>query len=417
MIGLESCGGDRPIGMSFRGKGVNPFHTLLVCPDFKPTLGGEGELAFNLARQLQALGHEISVLVPPCSHRVPEDAMLSGAVIRQLDLESFPPLSRLVGWLRWPFAMFAMIRVLKRVIRETGSTVILVTSYHTWVTLAIRTTGLPFALFLHGEEVTRSARRGRIGKWFFHETSRAAAQLFFNSNYSMLQIEKFSPALLEKSESVGCGVDADITWRTDRREEARETLSVNGHPMLLTVARLILRKGIGTVIRAMPRILDRYPGARYVIVGEGQDRLQLEELVRETGVADHVVFTGRVDDDRRQQFYAASDIYIMVSHPGPLGDVEGFGLTFLEANLHGLPVIGSRCGGIPEAVGDGDNGLLVAPETPAEIVEAVANLVDHPDRCRRMAQRGQERIRSQYNWRLITERIADRLSSLQGDLR
>ena len=129
-------------------------------------------------------------------------------------------------------------------------------------------------------------------------------------------------------------------------------------PILLTVARLMSAergeyKGVDTVIEAMPEVLAAFPGVRYVIVGDGDDRPRLERLANRTGVQDRVTFTGAVDAAALRGFYEACEIFVMPSR------TEGFGIVFLEAMAVGKPVIGGNHGGTPEVWADGTAGFLV----------------------------------------------------------
>ena len=138
-------------------------------------------------------------------------------------------------------------------------------------------------------------------------------------------------------------------------------------------------------------------------------------MVKQVGVTDHVIMTGRVDEQTKQHIYAAGDVYVMVSYPGQRGEVEGFGISFLEANLHGLPVIGSRCGGISESVEHERSGLLVDILRPDQVAAAVDRLLNDPEQRHQMAQRGRQRIENQFNWRTIAECVGDRLASVAGN--
>lgn len=114
---------------------------------------------------------------------------------------------------------------------------------------------------------------------------------------------------------------------------------------------------------------------------------------------------GRVDHETKEKLFAASDVYVMVSEPGEVGEEEGFGITFLEANWYGLPVVGSRCGGIPESVEDGINGLLVQPPSPDAVAAAVLRLLGDAALRRDLVHRGRSRISERLNWPAIAQRV------------
>ena len=385
---------------------------LLICSEFKPSLGGEAELAYQLALAIDEQENKLSVLAPPCDQEVAEDHKLSNTPIRELDVAAFPPLQRIKGWLYWPFAMIKMIRTMKKVVKAKKTNVILITSYHSWVTMAVRALNIPYALFLHGEDLTLTFARGPIHRWICARACRDAKHIFFNSHYSREQIAQISPSFLKKSESIGCGVNQKIHWTTKERAAARKQLGWEDELVIITVARLIMRKGLATVIEALPLIHQYAPNCRYVIVGDGPDRTTLEKLICKLQLDKNVLFTGRIDNEEKERLYAAADIYAMVSHPGKRNEVEGFGITFLEANLHGLPAIGSRCGGIPDAVEDGVNGLLVEPNSPGEVAAAVQRLASDSALRHQMAQQGQRRIREKFNWTTIASRVVRQLNNI-----
>ena len=144
---------------------------------------------------------------------------------------------------------------------------------------------------------------------------------------------------------------------------------------MLTVARLVRRKGFDTVIRALPHILERVPNAHYVMVGGGPDEGYFRSLVRELGVGDQVTFAGRVDDVLLPAFYHACDTYIMPTRPSEDGsEVEGFGIVYLEAAAAGKPAIGGRAGGVADAIIHGETGLLVDPLNVEQVAEAAIRL-------------------------------------------
>lgn len=378
---------------------------LMVCPDYKPNVGGEAELASGLVRGLRDRGNRVTVLAPVHPGDSPEDSELEGTVVRELDLDRFLPLSSARGWLVWPGAMAGLVRTVHRLKRTVSPEVCLVTTYMTWPTLAVRLSGLPYGLFLHGEDLSLYERRGGIAWRLFLSACRSARRIFFNSEFSRRLLLRRLPEAASRSEAVGCGVRRDISWTSDRRGEARRDLGWDHGPVLLTIANLYLKKGIQTVLRALPEIRRHHPAVRYVVVGEGPDGPALRAVARAEDVSACVVFRDRVDSETKEKLFAASDVYVMVSEPGEWGQEEGFGITFLEANWHGLPVVGSRCGGIPESVEDGVSGLLVEPGSPDQVATAVRRLLDDPELRRDFARGGRRRITERLNWPAIARRV------------
>lgn len=388
---------------------------LMICPDYKPNVGGEAELAFALAQALDARGSRVTVLAPAHLGGAPEDRELSGAVVRDMDLERFRPLSTPAGWLTWPGAMTGLVRTVRRLSREVAPEAVLVTTYMTWPTLAVRLSGLPYSLFLHGEDISLVERRGGWVERLFRRACRSAHRIFLNSEFSRRLLLRNFPELASISDAVGCAVRTDIQWTVARRGEARRALGWRDErPVLLTIANLYAKKGIHTVIHALPEIRRSHPGIRYVIVGEGPEEPALMALAEAQGVAGQIELRRRVDRETKEMLYAASDVYVMVSEPGAWGEEEGFGITFLEANWHGLPVVGSRCGGIPESVEHGVSGLIVEPGRPAELAAAVSRLLAAPILRQELARGGRRRIEERFNWPAIAGRVEAGLFSPAG---
>ncbi|MBP3963072.1 glycosyltransferase family 4 protein [Paenibacillus lignilyticus] len=181
---------------------------------------------------------------------------------------------------------------------------------------------------------------------------------------------------------------------------------LEGKYVLLSVGRLVTRKGHDRVIQAMPSILERIPNAVYLIVGDGPDRQRLEQLARSTGVAGDVLFAGRVSgSERLNAYYNLSHQFIMVSRELGRGDAEGFGIVYLEAASVGIPVIAGRSGGASEAVLDGVTGLLVDPQSTEEIAESVVRLAKDTKLRERLVRDGCHRAKSEFQHEVLGEKF------------
>jgi len=166
-------------------------------------------------------------------------------------------------------------------------------------------------------------------------------------------------------------------------EELRRKWTPNGSqgPVLLTVGRLagIGKGGVDTVLESLPRLRQRFPQIRYVVVGDGPKRKDLEAMARQLGVDDQVVFTGRISDEQLPQCYAACDAFILLSRRVPeTGYYEGFGIVYREAMACGKPVIVSTEAGFCDYVVDGKNGMLTSPTDAEQIVRACTDLLSDP---------------------------------------
>jgi phosphatidylinositol alpha-1,6-mannosyltransferase len=176
---------------------------------------------------------------------------------------------------------------------------------------------------------------------------------------------------------------------------------------LVTVARLVPHKGVDVTIRALRLLAEEFPDLCYAIVGEGSYQPSLEALARETGLADRVHFLADVRDAELPLAYALADVYVGVSRQ-TARDVEGFGISLLEAQASGKPVVAGRSGGMPDAVREGETGLLTDPEDPAAVAAAIARLLREPALAGRLGAGGRSAVERYYNW----DRVVDDFRAL-----
>jgi phosphatidylinositol alpha-1,6-mannosyltransferase len=149
------------------------------------------------------------------------------------------------------------------------------------------------------------------------------------------------------------------------------------------------------------------PDARWVVVGEGSLRGELEAMAASLGVADCITFTGAVDDEARDEWLERADVFAMPSRllPGGRGG-EGFGIVYLEAGAHGLPCVAGNVGGSVDAVIDGESGLLVDPTDHVAVADAIADLLLDSGLRTRLGQGGRARA-EQLSWAHMAEQVDD----------
>ena len=173
---------------------------------------------------------------------------------------------------------------------------------------------------------------------------------------------------------------------------------------LLTVARLAAHKGVDTVLHVMRALGNEYPDLRYAVVGSGPMQGHLEELARSLGVASRVRFLTSVPDADLPGIYNNAEIYLGVSRPAGLM-MEGFGLSLIEASACAVPVVAGTSGGIPDAVRDGETGLLVNAEDPEVVADAVRRLLRDGSLAHRLGAGGRKAVETFYNWDRVTSEM------------
>ena len=264
--------------------------------------------------------------------------------------------------------------------------------------------GPRYACWAHGEDIAM-ALTSRELTWLMRKVYGAAEVTFANSvNTQRMLRELGIPA--DRIEIIYPGVDTR-RFRPDVDATAlRQRLTPNGETLLLSVGRLQTRKGHDLMIQAVGQLVhDEHRSVRYVIVGNGDDRSRLESLVDACGVREHVTFAGEVPADMLAQYFAACDIFVLPNRIEN-GDVEGFGIVFLEAAAAGKPSIGGRSGGVPEAVADGVTGLLVGGTDVEELASTIAKLMDSESLRRSLGETGRARAVREFTWEYAAERVS-----------
>jgi phosphatidylinositol alpha-1,6-mannosyltransferase len=174
---------------------------------------------------------------------------------------------------------------------------------------------------------------------------------------------------------------------------------------LLSVARLSRHKGIDTALRALAVLRDQYPELRYAVVGSGEELGSLEDQARALGVGERVRFLTDVPDRDLPAIYNCAEVYLGVSRLMEQR-VEGFGISIAEASACGIPVVAGRSGGIPEAVRDGETGLLVDAERPEAVGDALRLLLDDTALRARLGGAGRRAVETYYNWDRVAGDLA-----------
>ena len=299
------------------------------------------------------------------------------------------------AWLQLVVDLPLKLKVLYKTIslvRREGIDVICVCELNSgsWLGLLLkRLLGIPYINYIHGEEITTEVPYRLFGRRRRHYLHNASAVVAVSEFTRRALIEQMGvPA--ERIALIVNGVDSERFQPGPKSEALLARYGLTGKQVLLTVGRLVERKGIDTTIRALPRILERCPDARYLIVGTGDYRTELEALVAAQGVQEQVIFAGRVPYDELVAHYQLCDLFVMPNRELANHDTEGFGLVFLEANACAKAVVAGRAGGVVEAVRHGETGLNVDGDDVGAVADAITELLEDDARRSAMGERGLE---------------------------
>ena len=267
--------------------------------------------------------------------------------------------------------------------------------------------GLPYGLIVHGldlgllaEQADRSARKRLVARALLAGAAGVVANSRWTAQrYRRLVADLGLPALQDRVRVVPLGADP-LRFRPDG-----PAARLGPGRWLLTVARLVPHKGIDTALEVLARLADRYSDLCYAVAGDGPDRERLMTVAARVGVTHRVRFLGQVDEAELPELYRASVLCLGLSREDGV-QVEGFGLSLVEAQASGRAVVAASSGGIPDAVADGETGLLVPPADAEAAAAAVAALLDDETRRGTLGSAGRRRVEQTLNW----DRVARDLS-------
>lgn len=367
---------------------------LIYTHEFPPFLGGLATTSLKLARGLESSGLEVSVLAPGYGKsRHDADGALGVPVTR------IPPLGAgIVASI--PYADILLGRM--------------------YLSRAVEAARPDAVLFITEEA---EAAGGLMASYPFIPIVRVAGSgittCFLGNNplkrlmhYPMARLYKNSPLIIAVSEStkgllreVGVppekikviynGVDDEMLNKAPdaaKVEVLRKKYSISpGGKVLLTVARVLPRKGQDTVIKALPKVLAEFPDTYYLVVGDGRYVKNFKELAARTGISGNVIFTGGVGHSDVADYFDLSGIFVMPNRYWN-DKIEGLPNVLLEAAARGKPVIAGNHGGSVEAVEHGVTGYLVNPESVSDVSDAILRLLGDPGLARGMGEKGKARV-------------------------
>ena len=215
--------------------------------------------------------------------------------------------------------------------------------------------------------------------------------------------------------SIPPGVDTGtiVPLKAAERRAARTRLGLPAHgPLVVSVSRLVPRKGMDVLIEAAGRLAPSYPDLVVAIAGEGRELAHLRRLAGQSPLTVEVL--GAVSDEDRAALLGAADVFVMACRNRWLGlEQEGFGIVFLEAAAAGVPQVAGDSGGASEAVLDGVTGLVVeSPRDPGAVAEALRSLLADPSRRRRMGRAARSRVKESFDNDVLASRLAEALAGV-----
>ena len=202
------------------------------------------------------------------------------------------------------------------------------------------------------------------------------------------------------------GIDTSHFAPSDSAEQLKKDLDLAGKRVIVSVGRLVHRKGQDTLVEALPEIVSAFPDAHLLFVGVGPHLEYIHKRAIQLNVLQHISFVGRVQYSELPRFISVGEIFAMPSRSRLAGlEVEGLGIVYLEASACELPVIGGLSGGAPDAVLEGETGFAVDGLNPSAVAAGVIRLLEDPELAKAMGKRGRQWIIDEWEWRHWSERF------------
>ena len=366
--------------------------TLIVTNDFPPRTGGIESFVLAMAQRMPADRVVVHTARQPGDRD--HDAALPFPVVRDPSRLMVPTpaiaqrsaaLAREHGCDRVWFGAAAPLALMAPALRRAG------------VRRVVATT--------HGHEVWWSSVPG--ARQALHAIGERTDVLTYLGEYCRARIARpLSPAARSRMVQLTPGVDDAVFRPGCGGEQVRERHGLTGRPVVVCVSRIVARKGQDVLVRAMPAIRERVPGAALLLVGDGPHRRSVERLVARLGLTDDVVLTGRVPWHETPAYYDAGDVFCMPTRTRLGGlEPEALGICYLEAAATGLPVVAGDSGGAPDAVLDGENGMVVDGRDVGEVADRVATLLQDRELAHRFGERGRAWVAQRWRWDDLAERL------------
>jgi len=411
-------------------------HFLFIASDYKPWPGGIAEYIDSLARGLMSLGDSVKLLAVVRSdekERIDFLEKYEPWVIPFLVARDHKP----ANWLgRKCVSLLEILRCLSPICRHLLDKAPLFASS---TEAAARLEGLlaiekptaivfgnfderlyplalsllesrrPYGIIAHGCEIARLPKNKINDLVTRGVVLKGASWIAANSRHtqSLLEMWQIPPERIKI-------INPPISEMAIRESAFLEHTSRKDDALcLVTICRLVRGKGVDIVLRALKILAARGIPFRYSIGGDGPERSFLEALVHELDLGDEVHFMGSVEGEAKWRLLRNADVYVMPSRFDPtIPWRESFGIAFAEAAAFGVPAVGSRSGGIPDAVVDGETGILIPEESPEDLADALILLYRRPEVRRAMGRAAMKRARAQFSTGAIATRFQTEIANV-----
>lgn len=283
---------------------------------------------------------------------------------------------------------------------------------------------IPYIVYVNGGDLLREKQKSansRLKRRTSREILGNAAGIAATSQWvADLASEVMREVGVESPPPVAAlalGTDPNTFSPARDTKQLRAKWGIGDDPVILTVARLVPHKGQDVIVRSLPALLREFPNLKYVAVGEGHDQTRLQAMAIELGVESSVIFAGPITESDLPEAYATATIYAGPSRVDNEINVEGFGISFLEASSSGLPVVAGDSGGVRSAVRDGETGIVLSPRDVEAWVATLGDLLRNSDLRQSLGAAGRKAVEDHFNWDRVARDTRDFTLSVTGGMK
>lgn len=208
----------------------------------------------------------------------------------------------------------------------------------------------------------------------------------------------------KKIHVINYGMDPELLIPSKNAKKFKKELGISNRFVILTVSNLVHKKGINVIIKAVSNASKKYNNIVHLVVGEGYERKKLEALVKKLNLEGIVRFEGRKVGRELANYYNACDLFVLMSRDSK-GEIESFGIVYIEAAYFGKPVIGGVSGGTGDAVADGKTGFLIDSRNQKELEQAIIKLIKDKALREKLGNAGKNRVLNGFLWKHNVEKV------------
>ena len=361
---------------------------LIVIP-WDQRAGGVASVVWNLGRYLDGQGHRIVFLNPADVRRVRQKETSSGFPGYEVRLRgpflSRRPVRSLVAFLVFlPVTIYCLVHLVRRLKIDVINVHYPLSNFLYFAVIS-RLLGIPLVISIHGADLFPRGKRMLRYPWGLRFLLFSAKRIVAPSKSLLHDFATVFPKLADRGEVIHNGLDL-----SELAESSDYTTAVDSRRSVLCIAAHNEKKGIDVLLRAFARVVEKESDLTLTLVGDGPLRAHHEALAQDLGLNGRVSFLGWQNRAQVGDLLRRCDVFVLPSRSEP------FGIVIIEAMACGKPVVASAVGGIPEIIHQGENGILVEPEDPAALGDAILRVLEDEGLRAEIGRNGLKTVRRSF---------------------